>query len=160
MTVTPDAFRAALGRFATGVTVLTARDRAGHDHGMTASAFCSVSLTPPLVLACIARDAEMFAVLRDANRFGVSVLTALQEPLSRRFADLPEGRFDGVHFIRGETGVALLDGALGYLECARVAWHDAGDHGICVGEVLHTRDGEAEAQPLLHYRGAYTGLRG
>jgi len=156
MSVTPDEFRAILGRFATGVTVFTARDAAGGDHGMTASAFCSVSLTPPLVLACIARDADMFAVARDAQHFGVTLLTDAQEALSRRFADQPDNRFDGIGFVRGETGVVLLNDALGHLECRRVGWHEAGDHAICVGEVLRADSGTGH--PLLYYRGGYAQL--
>ena len=156
MSVTPDEFRAILGRFVTGVTIFTTRDAAGGDHGMTVSAFSSVSLTPPLVLACIARDADMFAVAHDAAHFGVSLLTDAQEALSRRFADVPDNRFDGIGFSRGETGVVLLNDTLGHLECRRVAWHDAGDHAICVGEVLHARSGDGH--PLLHYRGGYTQL--
>jgi flavin reductase (DIM6/NTAB) family NADH-FMN oxidoreductase RutF len=156
MSVRPDEFRALLGRFATGVTVLTARDASGGDHGMTVSAFCSVSLAPPLVLACIARGADMFAVARDAQHFGVSVLTGDQEGLSRRFADQPDNRFDGVGFVRGETGVVLLNDALGHLECRRVGWHDAGDHAICVGEVMRAHNGDG--RPLLYYRGGYTQL--
>ena len=156
MSVTPDEFRAILGRFATGVTVFTARDTAGGDHGMTVSAFCSVSLTPPLVLACIARDADMFAVARDATHFGVSLLTEDQVSLSRRFADVPDSRFDGIGFTRGETGVVLLNDASGHLECRRVAWHDAGDHAICVGEVLRASNGDGH--PLLYYRGGYAQL--
>ena len=158
MSVSPDEFRAVLGRFATGVTVLTARDASGGDHGMTVSAFSSVSLQPPLVLACISRDADMYAVLSQATHFGISVLTVAQEPLSRRFAELVTGRFEGVPFSRGATGVALLDGALGCLECRRVSWSDAGDHGICVGEVLHTRESGTTSAPLLYYRGAYARL--
>ena len=154
MSVGAEEFRAILGRFATGVTVFTARDATGGDHGMTVSAFCSVSLSPPLVLACIARDADMYAVARDARHFGVSVLTDAQEALSRRFADAPDNRFDGVGFARGESGVVLLNDALGHLECQRVAWHEAGDHAICVGEVLRARNGDG--QPLLYYRGVYS----
>ena len=156
MSVNADEFRAILGRFAAGVTVFTSRDAAGGDHGMTVSAFCAVSLSPPLVLACIALDADMYAVARDATHFGVSVLTDAQEALSRRFADVPDNRFDGIGFVRGETGVVLLDDALGHLECRRVAWHDAGDHAICVGEVVRARTGDGH--PLLYYRGGYAQL--
>jgi len=156
MSVGPDEFRALLGRFATGVTIFTARDASGGDHGMTVSAFCSVSLTPPLVLACIARDADMFAVARDTQHFGVSLLAEQQKALSVRFADVPDNRFDGVGFVRGETGVVLFNDALGHLECRRVGWHDAGDHAICVGEVLRAHNGDGH--PLLYYRGGYAQL--
>lgn len=154
--VTPDEFRSVLGLFATGVTVLTTRDAKGGDHGMTVNAFSSVSLAPPLVLACIARDADMFAALPHATHFGISVLTTEQEALSRRFAELPDNRFDGVEFERGESGVILLRGAHAHLECRRTDWHAAGDHGICVGEVVRAAAGSG--QPLVYYRGGYTRL--
>jgi flavin reductase (DIM6/NTAB) family NADH-FMN oxidoreductase RutF len=156
MTVTPDEFRAALGRFATGVTILTARDAAGKDHGMTVSSFASVSLTPPLVLACIARDADMYAVLNGTTSFVLSVLAADQEALSRRFADEADDRFDGIPVTRNASGVIVIGGAHAYVECRRVAWHDAGDHGICVGQVERASLGGGE--PLLYYRSAYTRL--
>jgi flavin reductase (DIM6/NTAB) family NADH-FMN oxidoreductase RutF len=135
MPIAPGEFRAILGRFASGVTVLTTRDAQGRDHGMTVSAFCSVSLHPPLVLACIDHGAEMLSLLKHATHFGVSVLAEEQEAISRRFAELPEGRFDGIGFSRGESGVALLDDALAHLECRLVAQHDGGDHVIFVAQV-------------------------
>ena len=153
MTITPDEFRAALGSFATGVTILTARDAAGGDHGMTVSAFASVSLTPPVVLACIAHDADMHRVLKSAASFAINVLASDQEPLSRRFAAEPDNRFGGVPFTRGASGVILLGGAIAHLECRRVSWQEAGDHGICIGEVERATVGAGE--PLLYHRGTY-----
>lgn len=154
--IDPHTFRSVLGRFATGVTVLTARHVNGDDHGMTASAFCSVSLTPPLVLACIAESADMFEIIGAAEHFGVSILAEDQEALSRRFAEVETNRFEGVGFTRGTSGVALLDQALAHLECRVVSRHEAGDHVIIVGEVL-----EAEAtgtRPLIYYRSGYAML--
>lgn len=153
MTIDPDEFRAVLGRFASGVTILTARDTEGQDHGMTVSAFCSVSLVPPLVLACIDRAADMQDVLRKASHFGISILQEGQEALSRRFAELPSNRFEGVGYKRGESGVVLVEDALAHLECRKVDRHDAGDHAIYVGEVEWTDCGEG--RPLLYYRGGY-----
>ena len=156
MPIAPDAFRAVLGRFASGVTVLTARDRDGRDHGMTVSAFCSVSLSPPLVLACIDREAEMLDILPHATHFGISVLCETQEAVSRRFAELPEGRFEGIGFTRGESGVALLDDALAHLECRVVNRYEGGDHVIFVAQVEHART--EPGRPLLYYRGGYAQL--
>jgi flavin reductase (DIM6/NTAB) family NADH-FMN oxidoreductase RutF len=155
MSLDPDAFRAVLGRFATGVTVVTALDEKGHDHGMTVSAFSSVSLAPPLVMVCIGHDASLRPVIDHARHFGVSILAANQEALSRRFAT-HGNRFEGIGFERGECGVALLEGALAILECRDVARHPAGDHTIVVGEVetAHNRDD----RPLLYYRGGYAQL--
>ena len=149
----PDLFRDVLGRFATGVTVLTTRDADGRDRGMTVSAFASLSLDPPLVLACIGHDATIAGSVAAAEHFGVSVLAERQEPLSHRFADPGADRFDGVPFSRGTSGVALLDGAIAHLECRIVARHEGGYHTIVVGEVLEAT--VRDEQPLVHYRGDY-----
>jgi flavin reductase (DIM6/NTAB) family NADH-FMN oxidoreductase RutF len=156
MSIDPDEFRSVLGRFASGVAILTARDADGRDHGMTVSAFCSVSLVPPLVLACIDHAADMHDLLRSATHFGISILEEGQEALSRRFAELPSNRFDGVGYSRGESEVILLDDALAHLECKRLDWHDAGDHTIYIGEV--ERAASVQGRPLLYYRGGYTQL--
>ncbi len=150
------AFRSALGRFASGVTVITAVDPGGNDHGMTASAFCSVSLDPPLVLACVDEQADMQAILQTAEHFGVSVLGEEQEAISRRFAEVEHDRFDGVGYGRGASGVALLDGAIVHLECRITARHRAGDHVIVVGEVLEAT--ARGARPLIYFRGGYAAL--
>jgi len=154
--IASDEFRAVLGRFASGVTVLTARDTEGRDHGMTVSAFCSASLVPPLVLACIDRSADMYDVLRAATHFGISILAEEQEALARRFAELEVGRFDGIGYTRAESGVVLLDDALGHMDCRRVDRYDAGDHAIYVGEVEWASS--HKGMPLLYYRGGYTQL--
>lgn len=159
--VTPDQFRAVLGRFASGVTILTARTASGEDHGMTASAFCSVSLEPPLILACVENTTDMYAILRADEPFGVSILAEDQEALSRRFAELPAGRFDGVGYSRAESGVILLDDAIAHLECRCAARHVAGDHDIVVGavEAAHVSvAGASGRRPLLYYRGGYAQL--
>lgn len=156
MSIDPDAFRSALGRFASGVTVLTTRDSAGHDFGMTVSAFCSASLVPPLVLACIDRAADSHDVLQGATHFGVSILAESQESLARRFSTVPSGRFDGIGYSRGESGVVLLDDAIGHLECRRMHRFEAGDHSIYVGEV--ERCEVRHERPLLYYRGGYAQL--
>ena len=153
----PDTFRAVLGRFASGVTVVTTRDGAGRDLGMTVSAFCSLSLEPPLVLVCIAKEASMHDVMRTTDTFAVNILASEQEALSRRFSTLDENaRFDGIGYTRGRLGVALLEDALAYVECRRVQYHEGGDHAIFIGEV-----DSAEARlerPLLYYRGGYAQL--
>ena len=117
--IDPATFRAVLGRFASGVTVVTMRDEAGHDHGMTVSAFCSVSLDPPLVLACIDRAASMFDALTVGGAYAINVLSDTQEPLSRRFATDMDDRFEGVGYMRGPRGSPLLDDALDLAADAR-----------------------------------------
>ena len=148
------AFRRTLGMFATGVTVLTTR--AGeHVHGMTANAFMSVSLKPPLVLVSIDRRARMGALLHEGTRFGVSVLEAHQTGLSDRFAgqvddDLPEATFEIVH----ET--PLVEGALAHLVARVVRSYWGGDHSLFVGQVEFARYGEG--RPLLFHGGRYERL--
>ena len=146
-------FRSALSRFAAGVTVVTARDGDGGDHGMTVSAFSSLSLEPPLVLVCLDETATLLPHLRAATGFGVSILGAAQGDLSRRFADQAADRFDGVAFTRASSGAALLDGAVAHLECRRLAMHPGGDHVIIVGEVLSARTFAGE--PLIYFHRDY-----
>jgi flavin reductase (DIM6/NTAB) family NADH-FMN oxidoreductase RutF len=157
MTLDPDFFRSVLGRFASGITVVTSLDAEGHDVGMTVSAFCSVSLDPSLIQVCVDRAASMFDALQTAERFGVNVLAAEQEALSRRFAAVESShRFDGIGYARGESGVVLLDDALAHLECRVIARHDAGDHMLFIAEV--ERASARDARPLLYYRGGYAQL--
>jgi flavin reductase (DIM6/NTAB) family NADH-FMN oxidoreductase RutF len=156
MPLDPDRFRSVLGRFASGVTVVTAVDAAGRDHGMTVSAFCSLSLDPPLVLVCVDRDASMHGLLHEASHFTVNILAAGQEALSRRFSHRDADRFDGIGYTRGAAGTAILDDVLAWLECRIVARHAGGDHTIVVGEA---EDAESRAdRPLLYYRGGYATL--
>ncbi|HVX41943.1 MAG TPA: flavin reductase family protein [Gemmatimonadaceae bacterium] len=151
-----DTFRSVLGRFATGVTIVTARDAAGEDHGMTVSAFSSVSLEPPLVLVCVDHAASMHDLLLEHTSIGISILSSNQEAYSRRFANDDGERFDGIAFTRGDCGVVLLDDALAHLECRIVAHHEAGDHTVFLAGVerAEPRDG----RPLLYYRGGYAQL--
>jgi flavin reductase (DIM6/NTAB) family NADH-FMN oxidoreductase RutF len=148
------AFRRTLGMFATGVTVLTTR--VGEQvHGMTANAFMSVSLRPPLVLVSIDRRARMGAHLHEGTRFGVSVLEAHQTGLSDRFAgrvseDPPEAAFEVVH----ET--PLVEGALAHLVARVVRSYWGGDHSLFLGQVEFARYGDG--QPLLFHGGRYERL--
>ncbi len=151
-----DTFRSVLGRFASGVTIVTARDDAGEDFGMTVSAFCSLSLQPPLVLVCVDHVASMHDLLLTHPRFGVSILSSHQEAYSRRFADETSNRFDGIAYTRGESGVVLLEDALAHLECRILEHHEAGDHTLFVAEV--ERAGPRDGRPLLYYRGGYAQL--
>jgi flavin reductase (DIM6/NTAB) family NADH-FMN oxidoreductase RutF len=155
--VTPDEFRAALGRFASGVTVITVETAAGEVHGMTASAFCSVSLRPPLVLVCIDHLAETYLHIRERRQFGVSVLREEQEALSEFFAD-PERNHDaayrlGVQYRPMQSGTPVLKNALANLDCSVVHDYEGGDHTIFVGGVREVS--VAEGAPLLYFRGGY-----
>ena len=154
--IDPDTFRSVLGRFASGVTIVTARDDDGVDHGMTVSAFCSLSLDPPRVLLCVDHAASMYELLLTHPRFGISILSSNQEAYSRRFADPDSDRFDGIAYSRGESGVVLLEESLAHLECRVTEHYEGGDHTIFIAEVEHAepRDG----RPLLYYRGGYAQL--
>ena len=149
----PAQFRATLGRFATGVTILTMRDERGIPHGMTVTSFASVSLDPPLVLVCIGHEASLAAPLERTQHFAVNVLAAEQEAAAHTFAATDVDRFGGFMFELGVGDVPILAGSHAHVECRVHARHPAGDHTIIVGEVLHgaTSDGE----PLLYYRGRY-----
>lgn len=159
MPATPDAFRGALKRFGSGVTVITTRTDAG-DHGMTASAFCSLSLNPPRVLVCVAKPAAMHGHLERAGRYAVNVLSEAQRPISDRFASrLSDAeRFAGLSFERApESGAAWFEGSLCWLDCRIVAAHDGGDHTIFVGEVEAAAANEEvdAATALLYHAGRY-----
>lgn len=156
MSVTPDEFRSVLGRFPSGVTVVTTKGSDGSDEGMTVSAFCSVSLNPPLVLICIEKSASAYEALTAASGFVVNILSAAQEQIARRFAIVDIDRFEGVGYSRSQNGFAVLDDVLAVIECAAFAMHDAGDHTIIVGEVEAARANNGT--PLLYYRGGYAQL--
>jgi len=152
----PAEFRQLLGRFATGVTVLTALDAGGRPHGMTANSLSSISLDPPLVLVAIEKIAVMHRVITVAPSFVVNILAAGQEALSRRFARKEDDKFDGVGYTLTPDGIPLFEGTLAHIECARFAVHDAGDHTIVIGRV--TGGTAREGRPLAYFRGGYTGL--
>lgn len=150
-------FRQALGRFATGVTVVTAERAPGQVHGMTANSFTAVSLEPLLILVCVDEQARMLGVLKNVQRFGVSVLKENQRAISEFFA-LPEQdpeveRALGICFQWTPSGIPVLADALVQLTCAVVASHVAGDHTIFLAEVESADVFEGE--PLLFFRGSY-----
>lgn len=156
MTIDQHAFRAVLGRFSSGVTVVTLIDADGVDCGMTVSAFCSVSLEPPLVLVCVDHKASIHASMSEAEHFTVNILSEGQEALARRFADPEMDRFEGIGFSRGGNGTAILGDILGYVQCKVVTRHSTGDHDIIIGEVQEAS--ADEGRPLLYYRGGYAQL--
>lgn len=150
-------FRSAVGSFATGVTVVTTRGEE-HAYGMTANAFSSVSLDPPLVLVCVISQSEGSEHIRRNGCFAVNVLKADQEPLSRYFAsrERPRGRdaFGEVPHRVAASGSPVLEGAIGYLDCRLHTSHDAGDHEIFIGEVLELGF-DPEGEPLVFHGGRY-----
>jgi 3-hydroxy-9,10-secoandrosta-1,3,5(10)-triene-9,17-dione monooxygenase reductase component len=157
MPVTAVAFRKALAHWASGVAIVTAAS-GERVHGMTVSAFCSVSLDPPLVLVCADKTSITLELIEEGRVFAANLLGAGQEALSDRFASKKDEhrRFEGLAWRRGVTGAPILPGVLAVLDCRVVAGHDAGDHVIYVGRVETVE--VATGAPLLYYGGAYHGL--
>jgi flavin reductase (DIM6/NTAB) family NADH-FMN oxidoreductase RutF/2-polyprenyl-6-methoxyphenol hydroxylase-like FAD-dependent oxidoreductase len=145
--------RRALGQFATGVTVVTARAQSGRPVGVTANSFASLSLEPPLVLWCLARDAASLPAFQESTHFGVNVLSSSQHHVSRLFATTGADKFGGVESHDGLSGVPLLEGVLAHFVCRNVRHVEAGDHLIVIGEVEHYETFEGE--PLVFHSGSY-----
>jgi flavin reductase (DIM6/NTAB) family NADH-FMN oxidoreductase RutF len=158
MPVTPEEFKDALGRFCSGVTVVTTRDAHGRPRGLTVSAFCSVSLDPPLVLISIDNRTEACAALRDSGVFGVSVLSEDQEEVSRSFANPGPEKFEHWQLDVGQTGVLLVPDAVARLECQVHQSSVAGDHTLFVGRVEQVDTGSVRP-PLVYHAGGYRSLR-
>lgn len=153
-------FRSTLGAFATGVTVITTRGDE-HDYGMTATAFSSVSLDPPLVLVCVITSNEGAELIPRNGVFAVNILSHDQEPISNYFASRsrPRGRdaFAEVPHRTEVTGSPVLDGVVAFLDCRLVTTHEEGDHLVFVGEVL-ALGLDPEAKPLIFHGGGYRKL--
>ncbi len=149
--------RGALGRFASGVTVVTTV-LDGVDHAMTASAFTSVSLDPPQVLVCSQRSSRFHEAVTESGIWGVSILSDRGRAASAWFAHSGrqlEGQFDDVPHHRGALGVPLLDASLAWLECRTIGAHDGGTHTILVGEVITAAVQADDDDPRLPYRHSY-----
>jgi flavin reductase (DIM6/NTAB) family NADH-FMN oxidoreductase RutF len=151
--VSSEEFRRACSRFATGVTIASVVDREGAPCGLTVSSFTSVSLEPPLVLICLGHAVTNIEDFRHARHFGISILREREASTASRFAQKGHDRFEGVDWLRGETGVPLLANALAVIECAVYQRIPSGDHDIFVGEVVRTCVNEGA--PLLHFAGRY-----
>lgn len=149
----PKAFRAALGSFATGVTVITTRAADGTPVGLTANSFNSVSLDPPMVLWSLAKKSLSLPVFSASSHWAVHVLAAEQEALSGRFARSGEDKFSGLEIEAGLGGVPLLSGCAARFQCRSSFQHEGGDHLIFVGEV--TAFDRAERAPLVFHAGQY-----
>ena len=153
-------FRAIMGCLVAGVTVVTTLDRQGTPRGLTATAVCSVSLTPPLVLVCIDQAADCYEAFREARAFALNLLREDQERLSRQFATKDTPKFEGIAHRPGVTGVPILSGALAHLECLLTAEYPGGDHTIFVGEAVDSGVpfSEEDGSPLVHFRGGFAHL--
>ena len=158
MPIDPDAFKKALRGWASGVTVVTSR--AGDKvHGMTVSAFSSVSADPPLVLVCANRASTTHGIIEEGGVFAVNILAAHQQEVSNVFASSKheDSRLERVGWTEGATGAPIIDEALASLECRVRSAHHEGSHTIYIGQVESVR--ASDADPLLYYKGGYRSLR-
>jgi flavin reductase (DIM6/NTAB) family NADH-FMN oxidoreductase RutF len=154
MAIDADEFRAVMGSWPSGVTIVTSR--AGERiHGKTVSDVSGVSLDPPLALVCAAKSSVTTGLIEEGQCFGVNILSSDQDALSNRFASKKDEfkRFDGVETFEGTTGAPLIRDALVNLDCRVIAIHDAGDHVLCVGEIEQIQINEGD--PLVFFRGGY-----
>ena len=158
MAADPQELRRVMGHFATGVTVITTKDADGNPNGLTANAFMSLSLNPPLVLISVDKGATCYACFELQNGFTVNFLSEDQEEISRRFATKGAAKFAGLKWHPGSNGAAIIDGAMGHIECKISQCHDGGDHTIVVGEIVNvSANGD---RPLLFFKGKYQRLPG
>ena len=151
------ALRNALGRFATGVTIVTAIDPDGHPIGLTVNSFSAVSLEPALVLWCLDNNSHNLAAFRQASHHAINILAADQQDLSNRFATWPTDRFAGLPWQAGAGGAPVFPGCCATFEMANVSEHAAGDHTIFVGRVERFNEA-ANLAPLLFHAGRYAAL--
>jgi flavin reductase (DIM6/NTAB) family NADH-FMN oxidoreductase RutF len=154
-TLSADDYRNAIGRFLTGVTVVTTQ-HAGQLQGITASAVASVSLQPPTLLICLNRQSSTCRTLTTSGAFCVNVLADAQQALGLRFASKTDDKFAGIEFLPGANGAPRIAGALAQLECTVTSMHEAATHNVFFGTVtqVHVADG----QPLAYFRGSFTRL--
>ena len=145
--------RKVMGHFATGVAVVTTKDKAGLPFGLTVNAFTSLSLNPPLVVVCIDKAAQCYSCFEESKVFAVNVLSEDQEELSRRFATKGIEKFGEIKWHRGENNVPLLDGSIGTIECKIVNSYEGGDHTIYLGEIVSAN--ATGDRPLLFFKGKY-----
>jgi 3-hydroxy-9,10-secoandrosta-1,3,5(10)-triene-9,17-dione monooxygenase reductase component len=156
MPIDSQELRQVMGHFATGVTVITTKDVFGTPYGLTANAFMSLSLDPPLVLISVDKAAQCYACFDASKVFVVNFLSEGQEEVSRRFATKGIDKFAGLQWSEACNGAAILDGVIGYVACTVRQTHDGGDHTIIVGEISDA--GASGDRPLLFFRGKYQRL--
>jgi flavin reductase (DIM6/NTAB) family NADH-FMN oxidoreductase RutF len=151
-----DELRQALGRFVTGVTIVTCRDAAGAPVGLTANSFNALSLDPPLVLWSLRQSSGSIAAFTQASHFAINVLAADQIDLSRRFARTSQAKFDDGQWVDGYGGSPVLAGCVAVFECRRHSHQAAGDHVLFIGEVQ--RIAGSSDTPLVYHVGHYRTL--
>ena len=143
-----------MSRVASSVTVITTRDASGKPHGLTVSAFCSLSADPPMVLACIHKKTGSHYAFFERQAFVVNVLSDLQQDVSQQFASPADDKFNGIAVEESIDGLPKIVGCLATLECRITQTHDGGDHTILVGSIERTTIDDGK--PLLYFRGEYS----
>jgi flavin reductase (DIM6/NTAB) family NADH-FMN oxidoreductase RutF len=156
MAIEAQELRRVMGHFATGVTVITTKDKDGAPQGLTANAFMSLSLNPPLVIISVDKNATCYACFQVGNGYTVNFLAEDQEEISKRFATKGVDKFVDMKWQAGSNGAAVIDGALGSVECKITQCYDGGDHTIVVGEILNVA--ATGDRPLLFFKGKYQRL--
>ncbi len=134
-----ETFKQAMGCFPSGVTIVTTTDNAGNRCGFTASAFLSLSLSPPLILVCLATSADCFDPFNNCSQYAVNILGSKHEELAFKFATKGCDKFEGNEFIKGESGLPILTDCPVSLECTTKDIFPGGDHIILIGEVIYIR---------------------
>lgn len=147
-------FRAALAMFATGVTIVTARDPDGQCIGLTANSFNSVSLDPPLVLWSLSRGAASLTAFTRGSHYAINILAADQRMLAERFSSRADDRFAGIAFREGAGGAPVLEGVAAVFQCFNRSRYEEGDHIIFVGEVERCSH-RTDTPPLLYHGGQF-----
>ncbi len=155
-TAAPPTLRSALGRFATGVTIVTCRDKGGDPVGLTVNSFTALSLEPPLVLWALRVESPSLASFEAAGHFAVNVLGEQQVELSRRFASTAPHKFSAGRWSAGRFGSPVLAGALAVFECSTTSAQRQGDHVVFIGEVMHST--AHTGPPLVFQSGRYRSL--
>lgn len=156
MPIEKNQLRQVMGHFATGVTIITTFNKEGQMHGLTANAFTSVSLEPPLLMISVDKKAESWPAFEESKVFTVNILADEQEALSRKFAVSGGNKFEGVAYRQGANGAAILEGTLAHIECTLYAAYEGGDHSIYLGEIQEAE--VREGKPLVFYRGGYRAI--
>lgn len=155
MSVTPEAFRAAIGAFPTGVAIVTSASASG-PVGLTTNAVASLSLDPVMLVVCFDNESRTLPVVRESGRFAVNLLRAEQEPLARVFASKqpPPEKFEQVsHY--ADHGVPIIDGVVAWFACELRALHPGGDHTIATGDVIALGHDDGSGEPLRFEHGGY-----
>lgn len=153
--ISAQSFRNGLGHFASGVTIITTEIE-GQTHGMTATAFMSVSLNPPLVLIAVGQHTRLHRLLVQSRRYGVSILDESQQVLSNHFAGRSDQHATEIPFIR-KADMPLIDGAVAHIVARVMDMHDAGDHTLFIGQVEYVA--WQDTNPLIYYTGEYKYLK-